>query len=150
MKPCRKGVVGGTFSLLHEGHRLLLAFAAKHSEKLLVGVTSDSYVASRKSHPVEPFSERARAVVAFLEEAAPDVKVHVVEIDDPYGPSVDDEEADCIFVSEETFYGAFLINVLRRIKGLPPLRVFSVELLTVGGVKLSSTLLWKKRLRATG
>jgi len=144
-KPCRKGVVGGTFSLLHEGHKLLLGFAAERSGSLLVGVTADE-LARSKGHPVEPFRERADAVLRYLSEVSPGLGVEVVEIHDVYGPAVDDGEADCIFVSEETLHGAFLINILRRIKGLPPLRIYAVEILTVGGVRLSSTLLWKTKL----
>ncbi len=142
-KPCRRGVVGGTFSLLHEGHKHLLSTAARLSESLLVGITSDKF-ASHKRHPVEPFTERASAVLNYLMEYDPGLKVEIVEIGDVYGPAVDDSSADCIFVSEETIHGAFLINILRRIKGLPPLRVYAVEILTVNGVKLSSTILWQK------
>ncbi|QOJ78132.1 pantetheine-phosphate adenylyltransferase [Infirmifilum lucidum] len=143
-KPCRRGVVGGTFSLLHEGHKHLLSSAARLSETLLVGITSDKF-ASRKRHPVEPFTERASAVLNYLTKYDPELKVEIVEIGDVYGSAVDDALADCIFISEETVYGAFLINTLRRIKGLPPLRVYAVEILTVDGVKLSSTILWQRR-----
>lgn len=146
-KPCRRGVVGGTFSLLHEGHKLLLRTAAEYSCSLLVGVTSDAYASVHKTHPVEPFSARVEAVLGFLNEVDPKLGVSVVEISDAYGPSVEDSEADCIFVSEETIYGAFLVNLARRIRGLSPLRIYSVEILTAGGVRLSSTLLWRLKSR---
>ncbi|MGB9709818.1 MAG: pantetheine-phosphate adenylyltransferase [Infirmifilum sp.] len=145
-KPCRRGVVGGTFSLLHEGHKLLLRTATVLSCSLLVGVTSDEYVSRHKRHPVEPFDERVRAVLGFLKEVDPSVEVSIYRLDDAFGPSVEDEGADCIFVSEETFRGAFLVNLLRRIKGLEPLKVYSVEMLTVGGLRLSSSLLWSRRV----
>ncbi|MEM0494631.1 MAG: pantetheine-phosphate adenylyltransferase [Thermofilum sp.] len=145
MKDCRKGAVGGTFSLLHRGHRLLLSYAALNSERLLIGVTSDEYAQSRKTHPVEPFELRALSVLLYVLTVNPEVVVEVVPIDDAYGPAVVDPELDCIFVSEETLAGALAVNLVRRLRGLKPLKIHSVEvILHEGGVKLSSTLLWKK------
>jgi len=90
VKNCRKGAVGGTFSLLHRGHRLLLSYAALNSERLLIGVTSDEYAQSRKTHPVEPFELRALSVLLYVLTVNPEVVVEVVPIDDAYGPAVVD------------------------------------------------------------
>ncbi|ABL77819.1 phosphopantetheine adenylyltransferase [Thermofilum pendens] len=148
---CTRGVVGGTFSLLHRGHRRLLRFALLCSQELLVGVTSDEYVKERgKSHPVEPYEVRALSVLTFLKTVDPSRPVAIVPIDDEYGPATSDPCADCIFVSEETFPGAVKVNMLRRLRGLPPLKIFAVELVTVEGVRLSSTYLWERLQRKRG
>lgn len=133
--------------MLHRGHRLLLSFAASKSEKVLVGVTSDEYLEKfRKPHPVEPYELRALTIFLFLKQQDPSLSVSIVPINDEYGPAISDAESDCIFVSEETLPGALKINLLRRLKGLTPLKVYSIEVLSYGGTKLSSTLLWRETL----
>lgn len=145
-RPCKKGVVGGTFSLLHKGHRHLLNYAFINSERLVVGVTSDDFVHSfKKSHPVEPYELRALAVLMFLLSLG-NKDVEIVPIDDIYGPAISDPDIDCIFVSEETLYGGFLVNIARKARGLKPLKIFAVDLLSLEKERLSSTMLWKKLL----
>ncbi len=147
--PCKKGVVGGTFSLLHKGHRHLLEYAFRNSEKLVVGVTSDEFVRSfKKSHPVEPYELRALVVLIFLYSLG-NKEIEIVPIDDIYGPTLSDPDIDCIFVSEETLYGAFLVNIARKARGLRPLKIFAVDLLGLGKEKISSTMLWKRLLSYT-
>lgn len=124
---------------------MLLRVSAENSCSLLVGVTSDEYVAKNKKHPVEPFDERVKTVLEYLRGVDKSLEVQVVRIGDAFGPSVEDAEADCIFVSEETLYGAYLVNLLRKIRGLRPLRVYCIETLTFHGVRLSSSLLWSMR-----
>lgn len=146
-KACRCGVLGGTFSLLHAGHRFFLYEAWRHSECLVVGVTSDDFVKRLgKKHPVEPYEVRALSVLSYLLSLG-EGKYEIVPLEDPYGPAAE-RDIDCIFVSEETFPGAVEINLLRRIHGLKPLSVYVVELKNIDGKKLSSTLLWRRFLLA--
>lgn len=141
---CKHGVLGGTFSLLHAGHRHLLRYAWSLSGRLTVGVTTDEFAAMLgKSHPVEPYEVRALEVLLFLLSLG-NKPVHVVPLNDPYGPAVDEKEIDCIFVSEETFKGAYDINLLRRVRGYSPLRIYAVEMKNIGSKKISSTLLWAR------
>jgi cytidyltransferase-like protein len=147
-KECRKGAVGGTFSLMHRGHRHLLRVAAEKSKALLVGVSSDEYASARKAHPLEPYELRALSVLLYLLMVDPDLEVEIHPLDDAFGPAYLDGELECIFVSEETVPGAVAINILRRLRGLAPLRIYSVELITdEKGVRLSSTALWSRFLR---
>ncbi len=148
-RKCFKGVVGGTFSLLHRGHRHLLSYAFYNSRKLLVGVTSDEFVKShKKDHPIEPYEVRALAVLLFLKSLG-SKEVEIVPIDDIYGPTLWDREIDCIFVSEETFPGAFMINIARKAKGLHPLKIYVSEIVSREGEKISSTMLWRRLLSYT-
>ncbi len=145
MYKCRKVLVGGTFSLLHRGHRHLLAKALSLGRHIVVGITSDEYIRHlSKPHPVEPYDFRALAVLLYiLPHMNEDQVVEIVPLDDIYGPALDDPSADCIVVSEETLLSAVKINIGRRIKGLKPLKIICVETISIAGERISSTLIWR-------
>src|SRR5438132_5532905 len=59
--------LGGTFDLLHAGHRHLLSEAFKLGDTVLIGVTRDQLVATlHKNHRVLPFSSQVRDLDRFL------------------------------------------------------------------------------------
>ena len=53
----------------------------------------------------------------------PSLKTDVIEISDPFGPTITDERIDAIVVSSETISGAYKINEIRKSKGYPELSV---------------------------
>ena len=60
-------VCGGTFDLFHAGHKSFIEDALTQSEKVLLGITGDTYVQSFKnSLSVEDFQVRKKAVENFL------------------------------------------------------------------------------------
>ncbi|OYT66294.1 phosphopantetheine adenylyltransferase [Candidatus Bathyarchaeota archaeon ex4484_205] len=139
MQKFRKGILGGTFDILHEGHKLLLRIAARYSEDLIIGVTSNKY-ATRKEHEIEPYSNRVRNVTQFLREEGYGGKIEIVEINDPYGPAVEDPELEVIFVTDENRLIAFEINSIRMKRGLKPLFVVEIPRLKAeDGKPISST-----------
>ncbi len=141
-----KCVLGGTFSLLHKGHKYLLSFALKLAKHVVIGITTEEYLQRHpKRHPVEPFDERALKVLLFcLSISRPGQIVEIVPLSDPYGPSVSDPDADCIVVSEETFPAALEINAIRSRRGLKPLEIYAIEMVpsSRGNKPLSSSELW--------
>ncbi len=141
---CKKCVLGGTFSLLHSGHRHFLFNAWRRCRNLVIGVTSDEFARRLgKSHPIEPYEVRALSVLSYLLSLGNGL-YEVVPIDDPYGPAVEREDIDCIFVSEETFPGAVTINIIRRLHGLSPLKICVIDIKSIQGRRISSTLLWSR------
>ena len=143
-KKIRVGIVGGTFSLLHTGHKYLLREAAKVVDNLIIGVTSDKFVKEmNKDHPVEPFSIRINRLIEFLREEKILEKCRIVKIDDFMGPAGRMKELDAIIVTDETLSGALEINAYRVKLGLNPLVIITVNaVLDETGVPLSSTKLW--------
>jgi len=111
----------------------------------VVGVTSDDFaIKLGKAHPIEPYEVRALSVLSYLLSLDRGGRYEIVPIDDPYGPAVEREDIDCIFVSEETFPGAVAVNLVRRLHGLQPLKIHVIEIKALQGERISSTLLWSR------
>jgi len=146
---CKKAVLGGTFSLLHEGHKHFLSKAIESASELVIGISSDTFIAKlSKNHPVEDYESRAVRVLLFcLNYVREGQRVYIFPLDDRYGPATKDPELDCIVLSEENRRLLKKINKIRALRGLKPLKAIVVNLLKIkGGVKLSSTLLWRLSL----
>jgi len=142
----RRVAVGGTFSLLHAGHRHLLRVAlSMASESLVVGVSSDEFVKTLgKKHEVEPYEVRALRVLRYcLRKAGSGQHVTVVPLDDPAGPVSEDPHIEALVATEETLPNAVKVIGERARKGLPPVTLVVVEpLLDSSGVPLSATRIW--------
>lgn len=115
--------MGGTFDVLHRGHRALLdaAFAAG-DEGVWIGVTTDAFANARRERKVRPFAERVADLVAFLEERGLFSRAKVLAIDHPFGFALE-PQFDAIAATEETVSTAEKINEERAKLGLAPLRV---------------------------
>ncbi len=140
----KKLAVGGTFSLLHPGHRYLLRTALNLGEEVLIGITSDEYVREMgKKHPVEPYEVRALRVVRYcLRIAKPGQRITVIPLDDFAGPAKYDPSIEALIATEETFTKALRIATARK---EAPLEITVVEpVLDVDGKPLSSTKIWNK------
>jgi len=131
-----KGCIGGTFDVLHQGHLLLFQRAFEHFEFLVVGITSDAMVGERKIRRIRPYDERAKRIDSYLSKHSP-IPYDIVSLGDPYGPALN-EDMGAIVVSTETQSGALNINRIRGEKGILPLKIFTVDMLCLNGVKVSS------------
>lgn len=79
--------------------------------------------------------------------------VEIVEINDPFGPTVTEEGITALVVSEETRSGGEAVNRERRAKGWAELEMFVVGVVEEeggGGVKMSSTEIRRRREEVTG
>lgn len=135
MKQFNFVVCGGTFDHFHKGHGTFLRYVFSVGKKILVGVTSDSYVKNSKSiHSassgqnaefIEPFEKRKQTVLEFVKKEKVLNKVKIIKIDDLFGPTLaKDLLIDAIVISEDTKKGADIINQKRKELGLGPLKVF--------------------------
>lgn len=146
-------VLGGTFDLLHRGHKKLIMHAFKLAGKngaVMIGVTSDA-MASKKSHPVQSFEARHDQIEEFIDREHLNGRVSgyiVVLIEDPYGATLsEDYNFDVLVASEETAEGAKSVNEVRALRGLPPLAISLISCVLNGrGEKISSTRMHAGRL----
>jgi pantetheine-phosphate adenylyltransferase len=137
----RKVAVGGTFDLLHKGHIALIRKALALGQFVIIGLTSDEMLeAFPKNHFVEPFETRHQKLIAFIDAINALEKIQVVPLNDPYGPTVDDEDVDALVASYETFRRGDEINALRREKGFEPIVIIVVDaVLAEDGEPISTT-----------
>jgi len=140
--------VGGTFDILHAGHRALLQRAIDTRGKMLIGLTSDA-MAGRTRKAVSPFSTRKRNLEAYLRKKR--VKgFEIVEITDELGPAIY-EPLDAIATSAEKAEVAERINQVRDSRGLPPLKILSVKMvLADDSMPISSSRIRAKEVDRDG
>ena len=135
--------LGGTFDLLHDGHRALLnaAFASR-PDRVLIGLTTDRFARETRS-VVNPYAVRERNLTQYLRSAFRGRFV-IEPIDDPFGPADDLPDLDVLVVSAEREGVAKDLNAARARSGLQPLEVRTVPMvLAQDGLPIQS-----RRVRA--
>ena len=133
--------MGGTFDHLHDGHRLLLKTAFDLCQEVHIGLTNDKMLKRKKfADKIENYDTRKKKLEEYIKTIADLNRAKVFELDNPYGPPVNDPAYDGIVVSQETFMGALRINDIRVEKGFPPIIIIVIPmLLQDDGSILSST-----------
>ncbi len=153
-------MVGGTFDPLHDGHKRLLTRSfelAGPEGQVVIGLTTDPF-ASRKTHPIHPFSERKADLEAFIaavittQAAQKKYATHweIEPLGDRFGSALD-ADFDAIVVSEETLPVAVEINRLRRERKLPKVDIHQITcVLAEDGRWISSTRIWRGEIDVHG
>ena len=143
MKKYKRVAVGGTFDKFHYGHRHLITKAFEIGESVEIGVTSNVF-ACKKEGDVDSCDVRMANLNKFL--GTKYTNFHISRLDDPYGPTIHDENYDAIVVSEETEPTAVKINEIRVSKGMDPLDIVVVSfVLADDGIPISSTRIRQER-----
>ena len=114
---------GGTFNVLHRGHRKLLETAIANGDVLAVGLMSDDYCRRHKT-VVLPYAERERALREFLDLKNAQFTIAPLNVKEGSAPS--DPELDVLVVSQETRSLGPKINDLRLRNGLRPVSIVVV------------------------
>jgi pantetheine-phosphate adenylyltransferase len=128
--------IGGTFDILHDGHKALLKKAYTLGD-VIIGLVSDE-MARRKTYVSNTYDTRKKTVIAYI-KALTGTDPVIVALDDPYGPALK-QKFDYIVVSPDTFRTAEEINTLRSQRGLPAITIVCVDfVLAQDGQPISST-----------
>ena len=115
--------VGGTFSVLHKGHRRLLETAIANGDVMAIGLMSDDYCRRNKT-VVLPYAERERALREFLDLKS--ARFTIVPLNVKEGTAPSDPELDVLIVSQETRSLGPKINDMRLRNGLRPVHIIVV------------------------
>jgi inosine/xanthosine triphosphatase len=115
--------VGGTFNILHRGHRALLDAAIAAGDDIVVGITSDR-MAREGREEVRPVEHRADDVRRYLQGRA--ARFEIVIIDTPEWKLLGDSSVEVLIASPGSFAQAERINIQRADKGMIRLRLVQV------------------------
>ena len=162
-KKFKTAVLGGTFDHFHKGHKRLIEHGLSVSKRLVIGVTSDEFVKKIKNQKskiknptqnlkvFEDFWIRKSSVGEFL-EARGRRRYQIIKIDDVFGTTLDRNfPAEAIIISKETLEGAKIINIARKEKNLPPLKIIIQDLvLAKDGKPVSSFRIRKGEIDREG
>jgi pantetheine-phosphate adenylyltransferase len=141
-----KVAVGGTFDKFHEGHKLLIEKAFEVGENVLIGVTSDKFGGMKGE--IEPCNVRMSNLNLLLQDRSNYI---LARLDEPFGPTVEDESIDAIVVSPETEPTALKINQIRKENGMKPLDIITISMvLAQDGKPISSTRIRKGEIDSSG
>lgn len=116
-------VAGGTFDRLHRGHKDFLSFTINLGEKVIIGLTSDSYINEFKGGlGILPYNERKKELQVYLDSVKKLDRVEIISIDDAYGPTLSNEyPINALAVTDDTEEMGAQINTQREEKGIPSL-----------------------------
>lgn len=139
--------IAGTFDKLHKGHHYFISRAFKFGERVLIGLTSDTFVQEKfKVHSskfkvnIIDFRERKRELEGFLKEKNLLRRAEIVEINDVYGPAAENTEIEALLVTADTHIGGLQVNQKRKTTGMEALKIIKVPLIKAQDKeKISST-----------
>lgn len=139
-----KVALGGTFDVLHRGHKELIRAAFSLSKDVIIGLTSDSFAEKMKKRKVNSFARRKKAIEDFLQDSG--FHAEMVELNDEWGPVATDPQVRWLVVSEETYPKALKANALREKNKLEPVCFAVIPLVKVSEGKISASTLRKEYL----
>lgn len=147
-----KAAVGGTFDHFHAGHEQLIRTALHNADQLVIGVTNTALIAHKPlSHLIESYQQRLNTVLNFLQHEHADDRVKLIELTNPFGPTVTDTEIDSLIVSEMTAPGAKRVNQERANRSFPPLPVVITPMVSDEvGDHISSTAIRRGQISRYG
>jgi len=144
--------MGGTFDVLHRGHRLLLKKAFEVGKKVTIGITSDDFARQlHKPHKIDPFESRKIELENLLRNWGVLSRSRIVRLDDRFGPTITTPRIQAIVVSKRTVKTAYEINRRRRLGDLKPLAVVAIDLIEAQDRRpISSTRIRQGRIDREG
>lgn len=143
--------LGGTFDLLHAGHKALLRFAFDRAEKVSIGITSDTFVRSNEKSFVKNLLERREELDNFMNSEKLITRSQIVLLDDLYGTTLTDNTIEGLVITQETKKGGDLINKARSKAGVTPLPLLRFSMLAADdGGPISSTRIRQGEINREG
>jgi len=121
----RRGLLGGTFDRVHEGHAWLINQALEHCTHLEIWITSDD-VAKTKDKRCWDWNRR-RSEIEMIIESNSRSRVSFGVLHDSFGPAIEHPNADAIICTNETLPGCEEINRIRMENQMKPLEIIVMD-----------------------
>ena len=143
--------LGGTFDIIHVGHLALIEKAILISDKIIIGLTSDSFVSKHEKSITNNFEKRFENLDKTIREKFPNCSFEIAQLDDEFGPAVLEGDVDALVVSDETSQKGDILNDLRKERNLSPVEIIVVPMkLASDGDKISSTRIRNSEIDNSG
>lgn len=144
--------MGGTFDVLHRGHRKLLREAFNVGRKVMIGVTTDEFARTlHKPHKFDVYSKRKKDLERLLTRWGVLPRATIVPLYDRFGPTITNRHIDALVVSRRTMGTADVINARRKATGLRPLALDPIDLILADDRRpISSTRIRRGRIDREG
>ena len=119
---------GGTFDILHKGHYMLLLKAFEVGQRVIIGVSSDSFATRKQKKIINNYGIREENLKKFIDKNFKKSNYSLYQLDDFYGPTVLTRDVQAIITTESSLENCVKINKLRESKGMPQLEIILVPL----------------------
>ena len=135
----RVAAVGGTFDIIHAGHRAVLEAALSY-DHAVIGLSTDGFAARRGKAPLHGYGIRRARLMHSIGEWLPSASYEICPLDDDFGPAVLREGVHVLVVSEETRGAGDVLNEMRAARGLDEVEVVVVPMIHgPDGSRISTT-----------
>ena len=136
----RRVATGGTFDHIHAGHRQLLEKSFEVGDEVIIGLTSDEFVARVGKKTEQNYDAREAELRRYVEKNFPGRRYLIAKLYDYFGPGIVDGDVEALVASPETSSRLELANRLRAEKGFPPLALVTIGWVSAeDGRPISST-----------
>jgi pantetheine-phosphate adenylyltransferase len=150
-RPYRRVATGGTFDHIHAGHRRLLDRSFEVGDEVVIGLTSDEFLAKVGKTPEHSYGAREAELLRYLQESFPGRRYTVAKLYDHFGPGIVDGGVEALVASPETAPRVDLANELRAASGFAPLALVTIDWVRAeDGAPISSTRIRRGELDADG
>ena len=144
--------MGGTFDILHAGHKALLQRALEVGDIVLIGLTTDARASkNRNKTQINNYNIRLASLQNLLKSMKALDRFQIVPLENDWGPSVVDEDFEAIIVSDETKSTAQKINKIRSAAGKSELEIVVVPMIKAqDGHRISSSRIRNEEIDSEG
>lgn len=120
-------IVGGTFDRFHAGHKKLLDTTFEQSEHVTIGISTEPLFRHKLlANTIESYEIREGYIREYVTKNNFEERAKYTPIEDIYGTSLQDQNIDVIFVTEENKKAADIINEKRTEHQMSPLAIIVV------------------------